>query len=68
MNVYTIKDMRRFSQEELRAMFGKRGVDLYEKAHGRGESPIEETYQPKSIAEQETFQQDTWDSRSCSDG
>ncbi|HXH85732.1 MAG TPA: DNA polymerase IV, partial [Nitrospira sp.] len=55
----TIKDMRRFSQEELRAMFGKRGLDLYEKIHGRDESPIEETHEVKSIGEQETFEQDT---------
>ena len=55
----TIKDMRRFSQEELRAMFGKRGADLYEKVRGRDESPIEEIYEPKSIGEQETFEQDT---------
>jgi DNA polymerase IV (DinB-like DNA polymerase) len=61
IGVTIIKDMRRFSQEELRAMFGKRGVDLYEKAHGRDGSLIEETYEAKSIGEQETFEQDTRD-------
>jgi DNA polymerase IV (DinB-like DNA polymerase) len=61
MGVTIIKDMRRFSQEELRAMFGKRGMDLYEKVHGRDESPIEETYEAKSIGEQETFEHDTRD-------
>ena len=53
--------MRRFSQEELRGLFGKRGVDLYEKIRGRDDSPIEETYEVKSIGEQETFEQDTRD-------
>jgi len=43
-------------------MFGKRGSDLYEKAHGRDESPVEETYEVKSIGEQETFERDTRDS------
>lgn len=62
MDVHTIKDLRRFSQEELCAMFGKRGVDLHEKAYGRDDSPIEETYKPKSLSEQETFLQDTRDS------
>jgi DNA polymerase IV (DinB-like DNA polymerase) len=61
IDVYTIKDVRRFSRDELRGMFGKRGVDLYEKAHGKDESPIEETHTVKSIAEQETFARDTRD-------
>lgn len=63
ISVKTIKDMRRFSQEELHAMFGKRGVDLYGKIRGRDESPIEEAYETKSIGEQETFDQDTRDSQ-----
>jgi DNA polymerase IV (DinB-like DNA polymerase) len=62
IGVNTIKDIRRFSREEFRAMFGKRGSDLYEKAHGRDESPVEETYEVKSIGEQETFERDTRDS------
>jgi DNA polymerase IV (DinB-like DNA polymerase) len=57
----TVKDMRAFSQEELRAMFGKRGLDLYEKIHGRDESPVEETHEVKSTGEQETFERDTRD-------
>ncbi len=61
IGVETIKDMRRFSQEELHAMFGKRGLDLYMKVHGRDESPVEETYEAKSIGEQETFEQDIGD-------
>lgn len=63
MDVHTIKDIRRFSQEELRALFGKRGFDLYEKARGKDDSPIEETHKTRSIAEQETFEQDTRDSQ-----
>lgn len=67
VGVKTIKDMRRFSREELRGMFGKRGLDLYEKIHGRDESPIEENYESKSIGEQETFEQDTGDSQFLSE-
>ena len=62
IGVKIIKDMRRFSQEGLRGMFGKRGWDLYEKIRGRDESPVEETYEVKSIGEQETFEEDTGDS------
>ena len=43
-------------------MFGKWGRDLYEKVRGHDDSPIEETYEVKSIGEQETFAEDTRDS------
>ena len=59
----TVKDMRELSRESLHGMFGKRGLDLYEKIHGRDESPIEENYETKSIGEQETFERDTRDSQ-----
>ncbi len=61
IGVKTIKDMRQFSQEELRAAFGKRGADFYEKIRGRDETPVEENYELKSIGEQETFEHDTRD-------
>ena len=57
-----VSDLKRFSQEELAGMFGKWGRDLYEKVRGRDDSPIEETYEVKSIGEQETFAEDTRDS------
>jgi DNA polymerase IV (DinB-like DNA polymerase) len=63
VGVKTVKDMRRFSREELRGMFGKRGLDFHEKIHGRDESPLTENYEAKSIGEQETFEQDTRDSQ-----
>jgi len=62
MGITLVRDLRRFSSEELHGMFGKRGLDLYEKSHGRDESPIEEEYEVKSVGEQETFAQDTRDS------
>ena len=62
IGVKTVKDMRAFSQEELRGIFGKRGWDLYEKIRGRDESPVEETHEVKTIGEQETFERDTRDS------
>jgi DNA polymerase IV (DinB-like DNA polymerase) len=63
IGVKTIKDMRRFSLEEFHAMFGKRGLDFYEKIHGRDETPMEENHEVKSIGEQETFEQDSGDSQ-----
>jgi DNA polymerase IV (DinB-like DNA polymerase) len=62
IGVKTIKDARALSQEALRGMFGKRGEDLYHKARGLDESPVEEMHEVKSVGEQETFEQDTADS------
>ena len=57
-----VKDLTRFSPVELQEMFGKRGLDFYDEIRGQDESPIEESYAPKSIGEEETFAQDTRDS------
>ncbi len=62
-----VQDLRRYSRDELYEMFGKRGIDLYEKARGRDDSPIEEAYEVKSIGEQETFERDTLDSKVLGD-
>lgn len=61
IGVKTVKDMRSFSRDALRNLFGKRGWDLYEKIRGRDESPVKETYEVKSVGEQETFDRDTGD-------
>ncbi len=61
IGVKVISDVRRLSQQQLHALFGKRGVDVYDKARGVDATPIEETYEAKSIGEQETFEQDTRD-------
>jgi DNA polymerase IV (DinB-like DNA polymerase) len=58
-----VKDLKRFTVEQMQALFGKRGLDLYEKIRGRDDSPVEEFYEPKSVGEQETFEQDTLDSQ-----
>lgn len=54
-----VRDLKRFSVEELGRLFGKRGRDIYEKIRGHDETPIDEVWQPKSIGEQETFEEDT---------
>lgn len=55
----TVRDLKKFSREELVAITGKWGVELYEKVRGRDEAPIVEEYEVKSIGEQETFLEDT---------
>ncbi len=65
--VRLVKDLRRYLPEELHEMFGKRGIDLYEKARGVDDSPIEEFSESKSIGEQETFERDTLDPKILGD-
>jgi DNA polymerase IV (DinB-like DNA polymerase) len=56
-----VKDLKRFSMQELQEMFGKRGVEFYDEVRGRDDSPVQERYEPKSIGEEETFDRDTRD-------
>ncbi len=61
--INSIHDLRKYSQKELQEFFGKWGTDLYLRAQGKDESPVQEYYETKSIGEQETFEEDTLDSR-----
>jgi DNA polymerase IV (DinB-like DNA polymerase) len=61
--VRTVRDLKRFSRTELQARFGRHGLTLYEEIRGRDDSPVSEAYEVKSIGEQETFGEDTLDSR-----
>ena len=56
-----VKDLKKFSREELIDWLGKWGSDLYDKARGVDDSPIVEEYAPKSVGEEETFSEDTRD-------
>jgi DNA polymerase IV (DinB-like DNA polymerase) len=61
--VHTVQDLKRFSRTELHDRFGKHGLTLYEEIRGRDDSPVLEAYEIKSLGEQETFREDTLDSR-----
>jgi len=60
--VRTIQDLRKLSKEKLNELFGKWGLDMYERAQGIDESPVTAEYEAKSIGEQETYEKDTLDS------
>lgn len=60
-SVRTIEELLKFSQENLKSLLGKWGEDLYDKARGIDTSPVVESYEIKSIGEQETFMKDTHD-------
>lgn len=57
-----VRDLKKFSREELEEMLGKWGAELYDKIRGQDNSPITEEYEVKSVGEQETFPEDTLDS------
>ncbi|MCG2771209.1 MAG: DNA polymerase IV [Desulfobacterales bacterium] len=61
LGIKTVKDLKRFTPEELRERFGKWGPSLYERIRGRHDSPLVTSWEPKSVGEQETFAQDTRD-------
>ena len=56
-----VRDLKRFSRQDLQEMFGKRGLDFYDEVRGLDESPLQEHAEPKSIGEEETFDRDTRD-------
>jgi nucleotidyltransferase/DNA polymerase involved in DNA repair len=56
-----VADLKKFSPEDLQKLFGKWGLDLYDKIRGRHYAPLQEEYEPKSVGEQETFAKDTLD-------
>ena len=57
--VRTIGELRHVERARLIEWFGKWGEDLYAKARGISESPVSNEWEPKSVGEQETFEQDT---------
>ncbi len=59
--ITTVGDLRATDPATLRAWFGKWGEDLAQKARGVSESPVSNAWEPKSIGEQETFEEDTLD-------
>lgn len=58
-----VEDLKKLSILEMGARFGKRGVDWYAKIRAQDDSPVVEHWEPKSISEQETFNEDTLDSQ-----
>ncbi len=61
LGIKTVADLKKLSAEKLDELFGAWGREMYEKARGEDDSPLEEEYEAKSIGEQETFMEDTLD-------
>jgi DNA polymerase-4 len=58
MNIDTVDDVQRFTQEKLIERFGKWGTRLWELAHGIDESPVVASRERKSWSSENTFQHD----------
>jgi DNA polymerase-4 len=58
MNVATVGDLQRFSEEQLIERFGKWGSRLYQLARGIDESPVEPSRERKSWSSENTFSTD----------
>lgn len=54
-----IRDLKKYSEEELVTWLGKWGASLYRKARGIGGNTLSNPEPPKSISEQQTFFHDT---------
>ncbi len=59
--IQTVKDLKKFSEKEMKAIIGKWGLSLYKKIRGFDDSPVGDTQETKSVSEQETFEKDTLD-------
>ena len=60
-NIRTVKDLNKFSLEELKNLLGKQGERIYYSVRGVDDSSITEHHEVKSIGEQTTFSQNTLD-------
>ena len=61
MGITTIGRLRRLRKDQLTGMFGKFGTDIWESARGIDDSSLIESWEPKSIGRQITFEKDTRD-------
>lgn len=59
--IRTIYDLRQFSAEAMHHLMGKHGVELWERAHGRGSTTLSPYHDPKSMSSERTFSMDTND-------
>jgi len=58
LGIQTIGDVARFSQSDLDQRFGKHGSDLWQRANGIDDRPIETEHESKSISRETTFNRD----------
>lgn len=61
IGIRTIETLSEMPEDMLQKLFGKNGSELWRKANGIDETPVEPYTERKSISTDQTFQQDTMD-------
>lgn len=56
--IYTLGDIARMPAEYFASVFGKGGLDIWEKANGKGTEFLAESWERKSISSEQTFRSD----------
>lgn len=65
LQLHTCGDLQQFGRFPLIREFGNGGQKLFDLAHGRDHSPVENERVAKSISVEETFDQDIWGTEQC---
>jgi len=63
MGVTTVGELARLSEEELRARFGKHGIEMAQRARGIDERPVVTEHERKSVSQERTFARDLRDAQ-----
>jgi DNA polymerase-4 len=63
IGIRTIQTLSEMPAEVLQQMIGKNGIDIWKKANGIDNNPVEPYTERKSISTEHTFGQDTIDIR-----
>ncbi len=61
MGVFTVAELRERPLSQLTEAFGKWGVDLYQRARGNDERPVNPDHDPKQLSRETTFAEDRRD-------
>jgi DNA polymerase-4 len=62
--IYSVGDLARISQADLERLFGRHGQDLFLRARGIDNRPVEIEHEVKSISNETTFEKDVNDAQS----
>ncbi|HEX2865505.1 MAG TPA: DNA polymerase IV [Ignavibacteriales bacterium] len=60
---YKVGDIAKLSEDYLAAAFGKHGLDLWNKANGKGNDCLTASHERKSISKEHTFSEDVSDKK-----
>lgn len=58
LGILVCSDFNRFAKDDLRSRLGSMGTDLYDRAQGIDESPVETSWERKSMGSETTFSED----------